>query len=104
MRRTLRSFSSSPNTTQSTARAGRAYSYVKLIASDSPFGFAHRDERTHVSQRALEAARQEREATPRARVDVAIVEVERRRDALALPQVLAPLAEEPLDPRGELSR
>jgi len=40
--------------------------------------------------------------TPRSRIDVAVVEVEARREALALPLVPAPQPEEPLDPHGEL--
>src|SRR4051812_23793698 len=66
--------------------------------NSSSVGGSRGDVGAKLRELALEVARHDREPAPRARIDVAIVEVERRCQPLALPLVTAPQPEEPVDP------
>src|SRR5262245_25808655 len=57
-----------------------------------------------LGQLAAVAAREDREPAPGLGVEVLIVQMERRRVPLSLPLVATPELEEPLHPRGQLSR
>src|SRR5687767_8267091 len=96
---TLSAPSSSPNTTQSTVTAGRGYSYSWLNSPALAI-----DMGSQLRQLAPITARQDGEPAPGLGVEVLVVEMERRRVALALPLVAAPQGEEPLDVGVELGR
>src|SRR4051812_23293479 len=96
--KTLRFASSRPNTTQSTVSAGRGYSWPAVISA-----VVQPRSILDLGQLTSESSRQDRETTPGLRVEVLVVEVERRCIALALPLISVEQKEDPLDPLAETS-